>query len=388
MLYLSGIIIAFFLSFLLFSKKHKTTADYVLATWIAITGFHLLTFYLMLTRQFTTYPALIAIGFALPLVQGPFLFLYTLLQTSSASFQKKHWLHFLPVVLSWLLFIEFYFLPFGQKVEVFNQKGRGFESAFRINLIAIYVSGIVYIILSLNRLMRYRKNIVHQFSNTEKINFNWLLYLIIWMAVIWITVLFVQQDEWIFGAAALFIVWLGYFGIRQVQVFTRQKQDTAPQIFIAEDSAVQKVVDSVAPEQTEEENQPVTFSVSGKYQKSALTEEDISDMHEKLKELLDRKKPYRNADLTLPELSGMLDIQPNHLSQVINSREKKNFYDLINEKRVEEFIRLLSKPGSKQYTLLSLAFECGFNSKASFNRNFKKYTGLSPRDYQKQQQMA
>ncbi|HZI54714.1 MAG TPA: helix-turn-helix domain-containing protein, partial [Chitinophagaceae bacterium] len=77
----------------------------------------------------------------------------------------------------------------------------------------------------------------------------------------------------------------------------------------------------------------------------------------------------------------ILKIHPNTLSQVINSFENKTFYDYINGLRIEEFKTLVTDPGSRQFTLLSLAFECGFNSKTAFNRNFKKATGQSPSDY-------
>ena len=100
---------------------------------------------------------------------------------------------------------------------------------------------------------------------------------------------------------------------------------------------------------------------------------------------MDKEKPFTNPDLTLNELAKCLEVHPNYLSQVINSLEQKSFYDLINERRVEEFIKLTEEPQTQQYTLLSIAYDCGFNSKASFNRNFKKYTGLTPSEYLKQQ---
>lgn len=74
----------------------------------------------------------------------------------------------------------------------------------------------------------------------------------------------------------------------------------------------------------------------------------------------------------MSDLARQLDIHPNYISQVINSVEQKNFYDFINEHRVEEFKQLVSLPENQHFTLLALAFECGFNSKTSFNRNFKK----------------
>ncbi|HEX6913780.1 MAG TPA: helix-turn-helix domain-containing protein, partial [Chitinophagaceae bacterium] len=122
-----------------------------------------------------------------------------------------------------------------------------------------------------------------------------------------------------------------------------------------------------------------------KYLRSALSQPEIDAIHQRLTILMKEQRPYTDPDLTLNHLAKALGINPNHLSQVINTREQKNFYDLVNQKRVEEFIRLSATGAGQQYTLLSLAYDCGFNSKASFNRNFKKHTGHTPSGYLKQQ---
>jgi AraC-like DNA-binding protein len=69
------------------------------------------------------------------------------------------------------------------------------------------------------------------------------------------------------------------------------------------------------------------------------------------------------------------------ISQIINQKENKNFYDFVNTYRFEEFKRLISLQKNQQYTLLSLAYDCGFSSKSSFNRYFKKATGQTPSEY-------
>ena len=80
-------------------------------------------------------------------------------------------------------------------------------------------------------------------------------------------------------------------------------------------------------------------------------------------------------------MAAKLGVHPNYLSQVINQRENKNFYDFVNTYRVAEFKRLISMPRNQHLTLLSVAFDCGFNSKSSFNRYFKKATGQTPSEY-------
>ncbi|MGB4847638.1 MAG: helix-turn-helix domain-containing protein [Saprospiraceae bacterium] len=373
MLYLSGIIISFFLAIVLLTKKHKSHADYILMNWLIILGFHLVTFYFFFTNQQLDYPVLIAIGMSLPLVHGPFLYLYTYQQTSAFPFNIKQLLHFLPPLLSYMMFAKFYFLTHEQQADVFRQLGKGFELQSMINVYAINMSGIVYVTLSLIRLLKYRRNMVQQFSNTERINFNWLLYLIIWMVILWTIVLFVQKDNLIFGFASLFVLWIGYFGIKQVQVFTQGPSKDANQ---KEPINEPKIV---------EEDRPVENETGSplKYQKSTLTEEDASTIQEQLNKLMVEQKPYQDPDLTLDDLAKKLDVHPNYLSQVINSRENKTFYDLVNEKRVNAFIKNITQPTSQQYTMLAIALDCGFNSKASFNRNFKKYTGYTPSEYVK-----
>ena len=100
---------------------------------------------------------------------------------------------------------------------------------------------------------------------------------------------------------------------------------------------------------------------------------------------MNKESLFKNNDLTLTDLAKRLDVHSNYLSQVINEKEQKNFYNYINSLRINEFIRLASLPESKKYTLLSLAYDCGFNSKSTFNKHFKENTGKTPTAYFKSQ---
>ena len=109
---------------------------------------------------------------------------------------------------------------------------------------------------------------------------------------------------------------------------------------------------------------------------------DHSDiLHRNLSFVMASEKLYRDSELSLAALANRLNTQANYLSQVINEREGKNFYDYVNTIRIEEFKRLAGSPESRKYTLFALAQECGFNSKSSFNRYCKKVTGKSPSDF-------
>jgi len=93
------------------------------------------------------------------------------------------------------------------------------------------------------------------------------------------------------------------------------------------------------------------------------------------------EKPYLDSELSLIKLAGLLYIPSHHLSQIINEQLGKNFFEFINEYRVEEVKLLMAKNKDRKYTLLSIAYDSGFNSKSTFNSIFKKYTGITPKQY-------
>ncbi|WP_425235081.1 helix-turn-helix domain-containing protein [Ulvibacterium sp.] len=120
-----------------------------------------------------------------------------------------------------------------------------------------------------------------------------------------------------------------------------------------------------------------------KYRNSGLDTKRSKQIQQALLELIKTTKPYLEKELTLYNLAERLKVQPNHLSQVINSLEGKNFFDFINMYRVEAAKEKIRLGDYQNLTLLGIAFESGFNSKASFNRAFKKFTGQTPTDYKK-----
>ncbi|WP_166921213.1 helix-turn-helix domain-containing protein [Flavobacterium poyangense] len=366
MLYLAGIIITAFLVFILISKKNKSTADKILALWLFFTGFHLSLFYLHFNDHYIKFPFLLGLELPLPLIQGPFLYLYTTALTSPNQKRKYAFLHFIPFLIAFLVLIPFFSLPFEKRISIFKNGGKGYEDLITILYASILLSGIVYAFLSLNKLSKHRKNITDQFSFTEKINLTWLRYLIFGLVIIWLVVIF-SDDRYIFSVVVFYLFFIGYFGIKQVGIFTNQP--------LPVNNPPEKI--SIESEPTENQLEKV------KYEKSGLGADELQSIHQKLTAMMQKEKQFKNPDLTLTELSQTLNVHPNILSQVINSVEQKNFYDYINCHRVEEFKNLIQLPENQKYTLLSLAFECGFNSKTAFNRNFKKATGVSPSEYLK-----
>lgn len=122
-----------------------------------------------------------------------------------------------------------------------------------------------------------------------------------------------------------------------------------------------------------------------KYSKSTLDVHSRLNYQNQLLSFLETEKPFLDKKLSLSDLANSLNLSSNTLSQVINEGLKMNFHDLINEFRLKEFKKKLSDPRQSHKTILALAYESGFQSKASFNRIFKKMEGISPSSFRNQQ---
>jgi AraC-like DNA-binding protein len=115
--------------------------------------------------------------------------------------------------------------------------------------------------------------------------------------------------------------------------------------------------------------------------KDLLDQELTEEIEKRLYYLLEIEKIYRNEKLSLISLSDRLKVTPHQLSWVINQKINKSFPSLINFYRVEEAKKKLSQSNQNETTILQVAFDAGFSTKTSFNRAFKKITGLTPSQY-------
>jgi AraC-like DNA-binding protein len=369
MLIIIGIFIAFFLALIILTKKGNNLPDVILGVWMIVIGFHLSSYYAFISGIIYQYPFFLGLHFPFPFFHSPLLYLYTLALTNPSKVNTKGCvIHFAIPIVMILWFSPFFLLSNAEKVEVFKNEGKGYEQVLLVSEIIMDISGVVYVIANFILLQKHRKRILNQFSNQEKINLNWLRFLYFVMALMWIFIIVIKNDTLIFSATSIFVIFIGYFGIKQVGIFT----DNNPEII--ENEAVEVEEMTLIDETIERK----------KYAKSGLNQHTAKELHQRLQSLMENEKLFTEPEFTLTDLAQRLDIHPNYLSQIINEIEGVNFYDYINGWRIEEFKKLVSLPQNHKFTLLALAYDCGFNSKSAFNRCFKKATNLSPSEYAKQ----
>ena len=366
MIFIIGGTLALFFELLLLSKKNKCLCDKILAFWMFIMGVHLFLYYFYTRELYYAYPYLMGSATALPLFHGPLLFLYTGSVTRYfIKWKPIYLLHFLPVVVFMAIFFDFYISSGDGEIKFIKNIFKNPYDLYRFNLPSILISGFSYIFLTALLFRRHKHNILNNLSNSnENNNLLWLRNLLSGMLLIWLIVLLSQfvlnssiQDDLIYITVSLFVVFIGFFGLRQGNIFVN----------LPDNCLIEGLI---------EENQP-------RYSRSGLKEEQAAEIEHKLAELMEHRKLFIDENISLPSLAGLMNVHPNYLSQVINERFKKNFYEFINSYRVEEFKSKVSVEKNRNKTFFALALDCGFNSKASFNSSFKKITGITPSQFVK-----
>jgi AraC-like DNA-binding protein len=299
--------------------------------------------------------------FPLVFLFGPMLYFYIQSQIfDEFQFQKKHILHLVPffgVVLHRI---------FSQPVniEFIDTEAQNLNNA--IYELLMFISIVVYWIAGIHLLLKHRKNLPNNFSyRSERLTLNWT-WMVVFVNILIFMLMFLSpflgslmqnvDPIWLFHFNfALFGYLLTLFGLMQPVIFYREKP--------------LRNLDAMNKSQTQ------------KYQRSGLTNPEMEEIVEKIYSYFEQNKPYLNAEFDLQKMSVEINVSRQNLSRVINEKLNKNFYRLVNEFRVDEVIIKMNDSSFSHLSLLGLALESGFNSKASFNRVFKEITGKTPSEF-------
>lgn len=131
----------------------------------------------------------------------------------------------------------------------------------------------------------------------------------------------------------------------------------------------------------------VYFLVSDRKQKNQvlskkISQEEFNRLNQRLIDLMEKEKPYRDPGISLESLAGQLSISRHLLSQLLNENLDKNFYQYINSYRIQEACIMLRE--NKKFSIEAIGYEVGFNSRSSFFSSFKKLKGTTPSKYREE----
>ena len=361
---------AILLAFLLFKKKANNLANIVLAILIVLLGFSCLMYSFNNLEFYLKYPHAIRVDWGIPLLFGPLIYLYIIVLIDKKKWSKKDYLHFFPYLINLFILAPFFIKSSEEKIAILDyfttSITQGTDLYFFYSFIlrlAISVISFLYAFESIKILRSYRSRLLNEYSSTEKIKLEWLrtlLYSFMFVSFVFIVASLITKGDrypqfdyniYYFFSIFILIYFMSYKALSQPKLIQLYNFD-------------------------------YEFEVTPKL-KIPEKQNDLSDGVKKLKQYMLKEKSFLNGELTASELAKELNISRHQLSRLLNEKLGKNFYDFINEYRVEEFKRRLKLPENDQLTLLGIAFDSGFNSKTTFNTIIKRSTGLTPSQYKK-----
>lgn len=318
--------------------------------------------------------------FVLFLYAPLFYFYIQKLLFKSSKLPAKWWGHFVLSALQLLLYLPYFFMNAKSlQLKLVNRDIDLMWLFWGAGSLALFTN--VYYWIACWRVIRSYRSLYTTQASYEQ-NLQYLLTVLALQAVclvLWFFSVGLFGIGYFFNTDTTFIVqksidtiwlafstipyFLGYFAIHQPEIF---KLPTQPLAFLSPKDSSSVIIQDTTIPLIEKDSEPL---------------ENLLTYKEKIDGFMKKNKPYTNAGLTLNELANKLKMPPHLLSKVINEVYEKNFFDFINEYRINEFKQRFEDPRNRHYTMLAIAFEVGFNSKTAFNRSFKKMTQQTPREY-------
>ncbi len=347
--------LSFLMAMLLFFYPVKKFATQVFGIISLVWGFLLLGFSIGNNEFYISYPHLFALDNSLTLLIFPLLYIY-IKSYLDEEFRiiYRNLIHFIPFIAYLVILSPFFFQSTEDKAFLIKEGlPIWVESVIYYCNVFVIVQGLIYTIFSIKILVELR--LIYQVK--------WFRHMIIVNTILWITGTTASIlgelnfespiDPFIFYYIIITILFIrsGYFSIKYPEL-----------IFV-------------------EKNQKFEYlKQASKPHKTTLVAKDKNDL-KKIIEYLEIEKPFLNNELSLADLVENTTFTKHRISELLNSGLNKSFYDVINDYRVKEAIKLLDEGKYKEFTLEHISEQSGFNSKATFYRSFKKAVGETPSSY-------
>lgn len=338
---------------LLSSAKNKLPNRLLGLLMLAITGW-IVDALMRASGIYGQYPSLYFLPIYYSFAFGPLLYLYVLAITNkNFHFKKKYALHFVPVVIQGLFYWVVTFQSYQFKYYTWFHIHQPYT--YRVEYDGTWLSMVIYLTLAIVHVNKYQLWLQNNYSNTTQKMLNWLkisLGILALVCIAWLFEAYLRdfrntyyQYDLSTNLLCLVIYCIGFIGIKQVAVDL---------VFVPDENQV------ISPKAIAKADDRIVASIEN---------------------ILKVEKLYLNPELTIADLAKRLDLPAKTVSFNINAAFNKPFNSYINAFRVDEVKARLQSSDVEKFTLLGIAFESGFNSKTSFNRIFKEFTGSSPSDF-------
>ncbi|PIB31335.1 hypothetical protein BFP77_01845 [Maribacter sp. 4U21] len=341
------------------TSKGNKFVNRILGVFFLLWAIDILDGALMINGFYFNYPNLALWTESFLFLYGPLIYFYTLYTLDESRNNKlKDLIHFLPFIVVFIVFLRIYhFNPLDFKLEILKEINSLNQPIESLPIyVLVYAHFFFYLFCSYRKVKQEIRNLKEFYSQPV---LQWLRSLLTTVALVLILAL-----------ASSFFQFLGLQLYFNISIFI---------ILLIIGLLMGRLIFK-----TLEEKSPIyTALTDRKYSGSNLQDCEATQIKAKIIATLKNEELYLNPELTLKQLSEKLGVSSKKVSQVINERIGKSFFDLINTFRIEHAKRIFKENKDSKLTVLEVLYAVGFNSKSSFNTEFKKRTGLTPSEFQK-----
>lgn len=318
---------------------------------------------LLSTQLFLQVPHLIYVFTPTLMLLGPLYYWHICAAVDPGQKPRRPWLHLIPFGIAILLLIPFYKLTGIEKIEQLEtqQNAELIPMSVSTYLFMAFQIGqsFLYILLGNKQIINHQRPLPGQKLRTE---FRWLhrfgwafcmFWLLDFLALTCYSIIGAIHPQVFYAtmlSAAVFINILAVFMVRNHKEFHGQVLN---------------------PQRIKSRN-------------PTPPRDEVEKVLSQVYQVMDQEKPYLDPELSLSKFSVFLQKTPHQVSEILNMRLGKSFYEFINEYRYQEARKRLQSGEYKHLTILAIAFDSGFNNKNTFNRVFKKYAGKTPSQFLKE----
>lgn len=355
-----GIFQGLFLTVVLVSYN-KNKSIYFLISLLLIIVLNLLNYVLLDSNLFLKFPQLIHLATPLLFLIGPIYYWYIkLIINDNFRIEWNFLWHFIPFLIAILFLMPFYTISSELKIELLSADQKTKLIPLTLPLFIFIASQVLqsflYIYFSFIIL---NKSVAFNTTNQPKNKIIWLKRFSLAFLLYW-------------AVDFLALLWYSLKGVIQQEVFYVTTLCNTVAINVLVFFAIRN---------NKEFTQILLQNWNEKYRNSALSKNESQLYKERILNFMKEEKPYLDAELTLPKLANLLDINSHIVSQILNLELGRSFYEFINEYRFHEVKQRLQESKNKHFTFLAIAFDSGFNNKNTFNKVFKKYAGVTPSQF-------
>lgn len=354
-----------------FKKDSVASGTRILSLWLASVAYTQLILTLFYTHgiekvTYLAYSEAIVFYMSMPL----FYFYILRLTNNKDTLSHMSWFHLVPMIPGLIYWgVHNSLSPEDQLISIRTASCDPLRDEW-LNMIGIGLQ-LFYIRLSYNAIQKFVSKAKLTLSNVDKVEIKWVKFMLtsfMFIAIIYISLCILINNKELIDLVTILSFDLFFF-----LIFVKHLVHPPDYKYFSQLSIL-----------AEETIHPDNNS-SIRYKGFRMREDEINNLNFRLLSIMGNKKPYLNSELSLSGLADMLNTTTHRLSFVINTTMEMNYFDFINSYRIKEAMNLLQKAQEIDSKIVAIAFDSGFNNRTSFHLAFKKFTGLTPKEYREKQ---